>query len=172
MAEDTSTPITIPPTIKKYKVAIGISAVIIIILGLLSTFFGYQYKKEVKINVAVSTENDTLKKQLSTHTSSTTETVPVEVGGKIVYRTIVKYIHDSQENVDATHNAAVSTYVKTVTVTKKDFATFGLGKNLYMDWCVLAQKDVISTPFGSFGIVLVPDLNYIKRSSGLITWKP
>jgi len=169
-------PVTLPQTVvtiaTKHKVVIGMLAVLVIIFGLLGSFFGYSYKKEEKVNITLSTENDTLRKQLSSHTDSTTTSEPVEVGGKIVYRTVIRYIHDSSEVIDSTHSSAVSNVKKTTITTEKDFAMFAVGKNLHLDWCASVQRDVLNTPIGHFGIMISPNFSSFKYSAAYLTWKP
>lgn len=156
----------------KHKVLVGILIMVVTVLGLLSTFFGYSYKKEKTLNVTLSVENDTLKKQVNSHTDTTTVTQPTLLDGHVAYTTTTHTTTDTAENTEATHNAAVSTVVKTEKVVERDFATVGFGINTHGDTCLLGQADVLGTPIGHFGIALVPDLANIKYSSGYVTWKP
>ncbi|VVB53179.1 Uncharacterised protein [uncultured archaeon] len=173
MAEDNSAP-NVPTPVAfatKHKVLIGGLAVAVIILGLLSTILGYSYRKVTKLNVTLTTENDTLKKQINSHTETTTTSQPTFVGGHVAYTTTTHTTNDTSENTVATHNASVSIVTKTVTVTKRDFFMVGYGRNAYMDHCLLGQLGV-STPIGQVGIALAPDISYFKRSAAYLTWKP
>lgn len=176
MAEDNPLPSIPAPTAfaSKHRVLIGCLVVVVVILGLLSTFLGYSYKKEVKLNITLSTENDTLRKQVNTHTDTTMVVQPTVVNGQVAYTTTTHTTNDTSESSEATHSQSVSIVTKTVTVIEKDFVTFGFGMNLSQDYILLGQKDLLTLPFGigHIGIALMPDISSIKRSAGLITWKP
>ena len=105
MSEAETTPqAPTPSTPFNWKLYIGwIVALILLIYSACST---YSYKKV----------SDTLAKSSNVYQSAVTVTVPMEVAGKIAYKTIIKTVHD---------NSVSSTETK-VTTTIKSGCTLGL----------------------------------------------
>jgi hypothetical protein len=152
------------------KLFIG-SVVILVILALLGTFFGYSYKKVTKENTTLKTEIDTLTKQVESKYSFTVTKEPVLLDGKVFYKTTTQYIKSTLAMTTSTHSTSVSIVTKTVTVTKKDFATFGVGRNLDQDICFTIQRNLIDTPIGNLGVELTPNITDFKKSCIFITYR-
>lgn len=163
--------IDIASLIKNPKVVIGL-IVLVIILSLLSTFFGYSYKKVSVENSTLKSEVDTLDKKLKSKYSFTEIKEPVLLGGKVFYKTTTKYITSTSTATSSTHSQSVSIVTKTVTVTKKDFATFGLGYDLDKTMYFSAQRNLLNTPVGNIGLMAIPDFTSLKETRLFITYQP
>lgn len=103
-----------------------ISCAVCIVLLILSTFASYSWKQTV----------DKLSKTADTYSSSVTITEPVEVGGKIVFKTTTQTVHDVKTQV---------IHDKTVT-TIKSGCTLGLAYSTRLTPGLYLSPDLF--PFG------------------------
>lgn len=159
----------IPKPSKKTIIILGMA---IIILAVLNVFSRASYKKVVKENATLTTENTTLNTRLASMYSFTVTKTPMSVDGQIVYKTVTKYIKKTLASSQSSHSSSVSIVTKEVTITKRDFATFALGTDLNEKLCFSAQRDIQSTPIGTFGLMVSPNTSSLKETRFFLTYKP
>jgi hypothetical protein len=113
MDETTPTPAVTPEPVQAGEHPSGSAirwiALAVGILGwILSGFFGYSYKQ--------TTDKLTQMQADATHQEAVTISIPVEVAGKLAYKTITKMVHDTQTQTVTVHDKTETTIRSSCTV--------------------------------------------------------
>ena len=117
------TPDPVQPALAEIKKDWPWAVIIIVALVLTNLFCGYSWKQTT----------DKLTQLQASHSESVTITEPVEVAGKIVYKTTTQTVHDTQ---------TVTVHDKTVTEIKSG-VSLGLGFDVNLNPALMADADLL-----------------------------
>jgi hypothetical protein len=167
------TPAPVAPTPASSNTWKYVSGVIIAILALISSFFGYSYKESTsRLDKANATISDLTTKANSSSDTEITKT-PELLGGKIAY--VTKISHKKKAASSTVDNTSASSTYQSFnqTITKKGNTLLGCGYGTDGSENVMIQSDLIG-PFGlastaSFGFNPSPSF---KEAVLFVTFKP
>jgi len=150
-----------------------VAGAVILILVIISSFFGYSYKK-VTIDLEVKDKKiASLQEQIDSHENETTISVPVIIDGKLAYRTETSKTKDTSINRNLNTLETTDTKSHKETITKKGGTLLGAGYGTDNSENLLIQSDLLG-PFGlastaSFSFSPAPSFN---EAVVYITFKP
>jgi hypothetical protein len=146
---------------------------VIVILAIISSFFGYSYKETTsELDTAKATIQD-LNTKINTSSDSETTITPVLLGGKIAYSTVKKKIQKSHTTVSDVTNTTATTHSFQQTIEKKGNTLVGVGYGTDCSENLLIESDLI----GPFGLASTASLSFspvpsFKEAVLFLTYKP